>query len=103
MDSLSLTHEGTSSFPKSSKKRASSLDAPALPSKKPKADSGQVHSDKNKRRRKKKKEPIARDSSVSEPTHSSSLTPEHPFPSALNPAENHPSSLPSQPFCCPPA
>jgi len=65
MDSLSLAREGTSSFPKSSKKRASSLDTPALPSKKPKTDSGQVHSDKNKRRRKKKKEPITRDSLVS--------------------------------------
>jgi hypothetical protein len=95
METLPLTCT-PSNNPRSSKKRTSSPDAPAIITKKPKTDPGQGHSDndrrrRRRRRRKQKKQPISRDSGAHESSAvsgsaqnvpSSSLRPASPLPLA---------------------
>src|SRR5258707_8383398 len=94
METLPLTCAPSSNNPRSSKKRTSSPDAPATSTKKTKIDSGQGHSNKDRRRkrwRKQRKQPIARGSGAHESSAvsgsaqnvpSSSLRPTSPLPLA---------------------
>jgi hypothetical protein len=100
MEPLPLTRIHTPSrCPKSSKKRASSPDAPKSSTKKPKTDPGQADKGrKRKRRKKQKKQPIAHDSGpvpgVAQNVPSSPLAPGSPLPSASKSTESRLSDSP---------
>ena len=96
MEPSPLTHAPSNPSPKSSQKRTSSPSAPTPYTKKLKTGSGQGYSDKTKRRRKKKKLPITRESEMMsglvQDVRFSSPSPES-LPSASCSAENRPSLI----------